>query len=76
MATAMDKTIVEEIGEMAGHVWHLLNEHGSMSVAGLTRGLAAPRDSVLQAIGWLAREDKIVIEQKSRGLFISLSSRE
>jgi hypothetical protein len=76
MATAMDKTTIEEIGEMAGHVWHLLSEQGSMSVAGLTRQLAAPRDTVLQAIGWLAREDKIVIEQKSRGRFISLSNRD
>jgi hypothetical protein len=31
-----------------------------------------PRDVVMQAVGWLAREDKIDIEENSRSRVVSL----
>ena len=64
---------VEEIGIVAGQVWHCLSENGGMSVAKLVKNLELPRDQVLQGVGWLAREDKVVIENRSRGKAVRLN---
>jgi hypothetical protein len=32
----------------------------------------APRDQVMQSVGWLAREEKITIEEATRGRIIAL----
>jgi hypothetical protein len=63
---------VESIGQTAGDVWHLLNEQGPMPITKLIKEIDAPRDLVLQALGWLAREDKIAIEEVARRKMISL----
>ena len=63
---------VRHIGKVAGMVWHTLREEKSMSTARLSRTVDAPRDLVMQAIGWLAREEKVVIIETSRGKMISL----
>ncbi len=72
MATATISGI-DQIGETAGVVWHMLNENGSMSLAKLAKSMDVPRDVVMQAIGWLAREEKVEIEETSRGRMIRLS---
>ena len=72
MATATSNRTTEEIGKTAGLVWHCLKDNGSMSLAKLTKEIGAPRDSVMQAVGWLAREDKVEIEEKNRTRIISL----
>ena len=74
MATVMIQTqdCVTHIGEMAGIVWHVLDEHGPQSLAKLVKLIDAPRDSVMQALGWLAREEKLSIEETSRGKIVSL----
>ena len=66
------QSYVEQIGETAGSVWHALDEDGPTSVSKLIKRVDAPRDLVLQGIGWLAREDKIAIEEASRSRIISL----
>lgn len=63
---------IEQIGETAGIVWNLLADHGQMSPAKLAKAIDAPRDVVMQAVGWLAREDKVEIEESSRGRVICL----
>ena len=70
MAMRME-TPVMQIGEIGGAVWHLLADHGPTSVAKLVRELDLPRDLVMQALGWLAREDKIVVDE-SRAKIVSL----
>ena len=60
------------IGETAGVVWQTLNAHGPMSMAKLIKAAGQPRDVVMQAVGWLAREDKISIEEDGRTRIISL----
>ena len=59
------------IGETAGAVWRTLDEHGPLSMAKLVKEVGAPRDLVMQALGWLAREDKIAIDD-SRTKVVSL----
>jgi hypothetical protein len=55
-----------QIGETAGLVWQALSESGPMTAAKLVREVGIPRDLVMQAIGWLAREDKLMIDEGSR----------
>ena len=74
MATVSECCAVEQIGALAGVIWHLLDANGPMSPSQLVKRIDAPRDTVNQALGWLAREDKLVIEETSRGRVISLLS--
>lgn len=57
----------DQIGDAAGLVWHCLNQQGPRSLTQLAKDVDAPRDLIMQGIGWLAREDKIAIEEDSRG---------
>jgi hypothetical protein len=73
MATANSSTShISTIGETAGQVWRLLAQRGPMSMAQLVKAVGQPRDTVMQALGWLAREDKLVIEETSRRRVVSL----
>ena len=73
MATVTTSSSVDHIGETAGTVWHVLKEHGPMTLAKLVRELGVTRDRAALAVGWLAREDKVDIEESGRrGLIISL----
>jgi hypothetical protein len=72
MDTMSDCT--QQIGETAGQVWHALNENGPLTLAKLTKLVEAPRDTVMQAVGWLAREDKIEMEDRPRGRVITLKA--
>jgi hypothetical protein len=65
MATAQHSCL-EQIGDTAGVVWHHLHENGPLSITQLTKDIDAPRDVIMQAIGWLAREDKLAIEEEGR----------
>jgi hypothetical protein len=72
MTALAEETGVLQIGEVAGKVWHYLVENGPVPFSKLVKGIDAPRDVVMQAIGWLAREDKVVIEGMGRFKRISL----
>ena len=62
----------ETVGHTAGIVWQYLASAGPMSLTGLAKQIGVPRDLAMQAIGWLAREDKVVITQEGRSRTISL----
>jgi len=62
----------ERIGSTAGEIWQFLSQNGPQSITKLINALDAPRDTILQALGWLAREDKIQIEDDSRSRVVSL----
>ncbi len=72
MATAAPVSHVAHVGETAGLVWHILSQNGSLSVAKLVKATGEPRDVVMQALGWLAREEKIQIEEEGRSRIVSL----
>jgi hypothetical protein len=72
MATATAVSCVAHIGETAGAVWKILADNGPMSMAKLVKAVGEPRDTVMQALGWLAREDKIWIEDEGRSRIVSL----
>ena len=64
--------MVLKIGETAGKVWKFLDEKGEASLTQLKKGLKADPNLILQAIGWLAREDKLQIQKKDRYIIYSL----
>jgi DNA-binding GntR family transcriptional regulator len=72
MPTAPPAPQVAHIGETAGVVWSVLSENGPLSMAKLVKTVGVPRDVVMQALGWLAREDKIQIEEDGRTRVVSL----
>ena len=71
MATASQLSMIDQIGAAAGMIWSLLNEQGSMGLSKLVKEVNAPRDVVMQAVGWLAREEKLHIDD-SRSKVVSL----
>jgi len=73
MSSATPVTMVEQIGETAGDIWGALAEQGPLSMAKLVRAVGQPRDVVMQGLGWLAREGKVVIEEEGRSRIVSLS---
>jgi hypothetical protein len=63
---------VAKIGETAGDVWRHLEIQGPTSLTAIAVELGQPRDLVMLALGWLAREDKIDIVEESRKRTVSL----
>lgn len=63
---------VNEVGELAGKVWHYLDEHGRSSLSAVEQGVEAPRALALMAIGWLAREGKVELLQEGRTMLVCL----
>lgn len=70
--TESESRCVEQIGNLAGVLWHALEEHGPLSFSKLAKIVEAPREAVAMSLGWLAREEKISIEDVGRGKVISL----
>ena len=64
--------MIQSIGDTAGKVWRLLDEKGETKLSELKKEVDADPNLVLQAIGWLAREDKLLIEKKGRYIAYSL----
>ncbi len=62
----------EEIGITAGAIWQALNTNGEMSLAALKRKVNGKAPIIDWAIGWLAREDKIVLTPQKRSYLIRL----
>lgn len=73
MATVESVSLIDQIGETAGEVWHTLLEHEQLTFTQLAKEVDAPRDRVMQAVGWLARENKIHVDEQPRRRVISLA---
>jgi len=65
-----------KIGEMAGRVWKTLGEKEEVAVSKLPQILKERGEIVYQALGWLAKEDKIEFRKKEGKTFVSLSNEE
>ncbi len=65
----------EEIGTVAGAVWQVLNSKGEMSLSELQREVKGKSPVFGWAVGWLAREDKIVITPDKRSFRLSLKEK-
>ena len=61
-----------QVGETAGKVWHLLNDEGPHTFAQLKKKLDGSGELLSFALGWLAREDKVDIEQEKKTVKVAL----
>ena len=66
----------DKIGEIAGKIWTILGEKQNVDLLKLPKILKERGEIVYQALGWLAREDKIEYHTKERKAFVSLSHEE
>lgn len=66
----------ERVIETAGKTWRYLGQHGQTNVSQLSKALKEKDEVVLQALGWLAREDKIGYSVKNRRTFVALVDKE
>jgi hypothetical protein len=62
----------EKVIETAGKTWRFLGQNGQTNVGALAKSLKEKEEVVFQALGWLAREDKIEYTVKNRRTFVSL----
>ncbi len=63
----------DRIGETAGKIWTILGEKQNVDILKLPKLLKEKGEIVYQALGWLAREDKINYHTKERKTFVLLS---
>ncbi|PXV66775.1 winged helix-turn-helix protein DUF2582 [Dysgonomonas alginatilytica] len=64
----------EDIGIDAGTIWRHLSEKGILSIHEIGE-LTDYRDGfILMALGWLARENKILFSEKDDALYVELVS--
>jgi len=62
-----------KIGEISGKIWKILGEKEDVELSKLPQILKEKGEIVYQALGWLAREDKINYHSKEKKTFVSLS---
>lgn len=63
---------VETIGNWAGLVWVALNEQGKIGIKALKKATKLKEKEIYAAIGWLAREGKVCIEDSDADVLVAL----
>lgn len=53
-----------DIGINAGIIWQLLSEKGTLSIISIAEFTHFEMTSILLAVGWLARENKVILTNK------------
>jgi hypothetical protein len=64
--------MVEKIGCNAGKVWTQLDAAGRSNVKDLKKLTKLTDKDLYAAIGWLAREGKLTLEEVDKEIFVSL----
>ncbi len=67
-----EKNMKEKIIQAAGKTWKTLGEKGEVSIDQLPKTLKEDETVTFQALGWLAREDKINYTTKNSKTFVTL----
>ena len=68
--------MLENIGSVAGAIWHYLEINNEASVTKLTREISENERTVLMGVGWLAREGKLDFEKRKQGIYITLKTQQ
>ena len=66
--------MLENIGSVAGVIWHYLENNDEATITKLTRELGETERTVLMGVGWLAREGKLDFERRKQGTYITLKT--
>jgi hypothetical protein len=62
----------EEIGNLSGAIWNVLNSQGELSYDQLKKKVKGKTPLFDWALGWLAREGKLVITREGRSYRLRL----
>ena len=62
----------EKVIQTAGKIWRTLGEKSETSITQLPKMLKEEDEVVYQALGWLAREDKVNYITRNKQTFVSL----
>ncbi len=63
----------DKIGETAGRIWKIIKEKEEVNISQLPKLVEEKTAIVYQALGWLAREDKIEYRIEGTKTFASLT---
>lgn len=66
------KIMQEKIGFNAGKVWTILDEKGKMNMKDIKKFTKLTEKEIYAALGWLARENKVCIEEAEKEVLVSL----
>jgi hypothetical protein len=64
--------MINQIGESAGVVWRYLNEHSTGTAAQINESTKLDGALLYMAIGWLAREGKLLFSGEGKEATLSL----
>jgi len=70
-----DKNPTKEIGAAAGELYRYLHKNGQVSLTKLRKDLPLATGKLDQALGWLAREDKLDFIRDKRSVFVGLKEK-
>lgn len=62
----------DSIGVAAGKIWEYLDKNGATSVSKVTKETGVNKNDAQRAIGWLAKEGKLIFEMEGRTELLSL----
>lgn len=63
---------IEMIGTNAGLIWNALNENKTLSVKEIKKATKLKEKPLYAALGWLARESKINLEETEEDIVVTL----
>jgi len=66
--------MLHDIGNNAGKLWHYLKENPSSTMDEAAKSLKLQENSIAFAVGWLARENKIIFLKDGKNVRIALAS--
>ena len=61
-----DTNLTSEIGANAGRVWKIMDIWGEVNISTIKRLADIDDKEAYSALGWLAREDKLYVDDRSR----------
>jgi|GEM_PF-74877 len=62
----------DKVGELAGYIWRYLEDVGECSVSEAVKQVNGSQTKGYMALGWLARENKVVFDSSGRGTRVRL----
>ncbi len=68
--------MLDNIGSVAGAIWHYLENNNETTITKLTREIGENERTILMGVGWLAREGKLDFEKRKQGTYITLKTQQ
>lgn len=66
----------EQIGQTAGAIWQVLQNKDKLALSQVPKAIHEKESLAFQAVGWLAREDKIEFRTEGKTTYVTLASAE